>query len=210
MIYSKSTKDRVMKRIIISLIVAFVIGSVLGIGGTYAYFKTNNTFLKYGDSNTFDQEISMDWSNADMMQFQPIEINLDENIQEFIYLLCEGYNIDYSFVLALIDQESSFTVNAVSQTGDYGLFQINEVNHEELKNKLGISDISDPYENTRAGMFILRKLFEKYEEPAKVLMAYNMGETGAKILWDKDVFSTTYTDKVLELQKKYEKELKND
>ena len=28
------------------------------------------------------------------------------------------------------------------------------------------------------GMFILRKLFEKYETPEKVLMAYNLGESG--------------------------------
>lgn len=208
MIYSKSTKDKVMKKIIISLIVTFIIGVVLGTGGTYAYLKTNNAIpMKYGDSKAFNEEMSIDWSNAEMSNFKPIDINLDENIQEFIYLLCDGYNIDYSFVLALIDQESSFTINAVSNTGDYGLFQINEINHEELKRTLGIEDISDPYENSRAGMFILRKLFEKYEEPSKVLMAYNMGETGAKILWDKEVFSTTYTDKVLKLQKKYEKEL---
>lgn len=208
MIYSKSTKDKIMKKITMSLLIALVVGAVLGTGGTYAYLKTNNAIpMKYGDSKAFNEEMSIDWSNAEMLNFEPININLDENIQEFIYLLCEGYNIDYSFVLALIDQESSFTINAVSNTGDYGLFQINEINHEELKRTLGIEDISDPYENSRAGMFILRKLFEKYEEPSKVLMAYNMGETGAKILWDKEVFSTTYTDKVLKLQKKYEKEL---
>lgn len=208
MIYSKSTKNKVMKKITISLIIAFIIGGTLGIGGTYVLMKNNKgTPLKFGDSETYEEEISIDWSSADIMQFKPIEINLDENIQEFIYLLCEGYNIDYSFVLALIDQESSFTTNAVSETGDYGLFQINEINFKELENKLGITDISDPYENTRAGMFILRKLFEKYEEPTKVLMAYNMGETGAKILWDKNVFSTSYTDKILTLQKEYERKL---
>lgn len=210
MIYSKSTKDKVMKRIIISLIVAFVIGTTFGASGTYALMK-NKSSSKYGDSKNIDEEIDINWSNADMMQFKPIDIDLDENIQEFIYLLCDAYNIDYSFVLALIDQESSFTVNAVSDNSDYGLFQINEVNHEELKNALGITDINDPYENTRAGMFILRKLFEKYEEPTKVLMAYNMGETGAKALWDKNVFSTNYTKKILNLQKEYEKRLlKND
>lgn len=206
MIYSKSTKDKVMKKITISLLISLILGAVLGFGGTYAYFKTNtHTSLKYGENKAFEEDEALELSSVS--NFKTIDIGLDENIQEFIYLLCDGYDIDYSFVLALIDQESNFTINAVSNTGDYGLFQINEINHDELKNTLGIKDISDPYENTRAGMFILRKLFEKYEEPAKVLMAYNMGETGAKILWDKGVFSTTYTDKVLKLQNKYEKEL---
>lgn len=40
-------------------------------------------------------------------------------------------------------------------------------------------------------------LFEKYEDPEKVLMAYNMGETGAKRLWDKGIYETDYTNKVI-------------
>lgn len=49
-------------------------------------------------------------------------------------------------------------------------------------------------------MFILRKLFEKYEAPEKVLMAYNLGESGAKALWDKGVFETNYSKSVQRIQ----------
>ena len=75
--------------------------------------------------------------------------------------------------------------------------QINTINHEWMTEKFGFNDYLDPYQNTRAGIYILRKLFEKYEDPAKVLMAYNMGETGAKKLWNKGIFETDYTNEVL-------------
>lgn len=67
-----------------------------------------------------------------------------------------------------------------------------------MKEKLGITDFLDPYQNSRSGLYILRNLFEKYEKPEKVLMAYNLGETGAKKLWDQGIYETNYTKKVIE------------
>ena len=75
--------------------------------------------------------------------------------------------------------------------------QINTVNHEWLQEKLGITDFLDPYQNTRSGIYILRTLFEKYQDTAKVLMAYNMGEDGAKKLWDKGIYDTSTHKKSL-------------
>ena len=98
--------------------------------------------------------------------------------------------------MGLIQTESTFNSDIVSSTNDYGLMQINTVNHGWLQEKLGIKDFLDPYQNTRSGIYILRNLFEKYEDPAKVLMAYNLGETGAKKLWDKGIYETDYTRKV--------------
>ncbi len=103
--------------------------------------------------------------------------------------------------------ESNFTASAVSPTNDYGLMQINQVNHDELTQILGVTDFLDPYQNIRAGCFTLRKLFEKYQDPNLVLMAYNLGETGAANLWKQGVYSTSYTDKIITLQKQYTLEL---
>ena len=122
---------------------------------------------------------------------------MDEELQEFIYCLSYGYNIDYAFVMGLIETESTFDSGVISSTNDYGLMQINSINHEWLTEKLGITDFLDPYQNTRSGIYILRNLFEKYEEPEKVLMAYNMGENGAKKLWNKGIYETDYTRKTI-------------
>ena len=99
--------------------------------------------------------------------------------------------MDFTFVMAIIQQESGYQPDAVSNTDDYGLMQINKVNHGYITDEIGVTNYLDPYENVRAGMFILRKLFEKYETPEKVLMAYNLGESGAKALWDKAFLKPT-------------------
>ena len=143
--------------------------------------------------------MSVSYESEDTL-FVPLGVPLDSDVQEFIYYLSKGYNMDFTFVMAIIQQESGYQPDAVSNTDDYGLMQINKVNHGYITDEIGVTNYLDPYENVRAGMFILRKLFEKYETPEKVLMAYNLGESGAKALWDKGVFETNYSKSVQRIQ----------
>lgn len=163
---------------------------------------------KFGqiDDQTINKEIDLNWT-GDEYQFQPLDVDLDEETQEFIFYLCKGYNIDFCLVMAIIKQESNFDASTISPTNDYGLMQINIVNHEWLTDTLGVTDFLDPEENVRAGVFVLRKLFEEYNDPSLVLMSYNMGEKGATKLWKKGIYSTEYTESVFEYQAMFEKEL---
>lgn len=205
MIYSKSTKKQMINKILIMVLISFIIGSILGVGGFAVFSKltANKENIAYGDERTFKEEMSMDWEDGYTLGFQSLDIPMDDGLQEFIYCLSYGYNIDYAFVLALMDQESSFNADCISETNDYGLFQINIVNHDSLKEKLGLDNLTDPYQNTRGGLFMLRKLFEKYENPNDVLMAYNMGERGASTLWEKGVHNTPYSESIMKKAKVY-------
>lgn len=208
--YSKNTvKQRNNKRfrnIIISWVIVLVIGILIGTGfskiGQADSVETLAQFSEvelYGtlDGKTFNWGLSEDWTSGSELGFTPLEVGLDEDLQEFIYCLSYGYNIDYAFVMGLIQTESTFNPNVVSSTNDHGLMQINTVNHGWLQEQLGITDFLDPYQNARSGIYILRNLFEKYEQPEKVLMAYNMGENGAKKLWDQGIYETNYTRKTM-------------
>ncbi len=144
---------------------------------------------------TDNPEMSRDW--AGVLEFTPLDVPLAESTQEFIFYLSYGYYIDFPFVMGLIQAESSFRPDIISGTNDFGLMQINKVNHQWLQEQLGITDFLDPEQNIQAGLYILRTLFEKYDDPAKVLMAYNMGESGAKRLWEQGIFETNYSRKVL-------------
>ena len=93
--------------------------------------------------------------------------------------------------------------DGISSTNDYGLMQINACNHKWLTEELGITDFIDPYENIKAGLFILRGLLEKYDSTSKVLMAYNMGENGASKLWEQGIFESNYSKDVLQRQETY-------
>lgn len=176
--------------------------------GTDTPDNKNGQYAVYGayDDRHFTEEISLDWGGDDL-DFQPIPCALDKDIQEFTFYLCAGYNLDFPLVMAMMFCESSYDAGVVSVTNDYGLMQINKINHAELTRVLGVDDFLDPYQNIRAGCFMLRQLFEKYHDPHLVLMAYNMGEGGASNLWERGVYSTSYSEKIINLQSLYYKEL---
>jgi hypothetical protein len=202
---SKPIKRRtIANRIITSWVIIALIFSVAGfaIGAVSHSSKPKTETLIYGraaDGKIFDGDMSVSYESEDTL-FVPLGVPLDSDVQEFIYYLSKGYNMDFTFVMAIIQQESGYRPDAVSNTDDYGLMQINKVNHGYITDEIGVTNYLDPYENVRAGMFILRKLFEKYETPEKVLMAYNLGESGAKALWDKGVFETNYSKSVQRIQ----------
>lgn len=202
---SKPIKRRtIANRIITSWVIIALIFSVVGfaIGAVSHSSKPKTETLIYGrvaDGKIFDGDMSVSYESEDTL-FVPLGVPLDSDVQEFIYYLSKGYNMDFTFVMAIIQQESGYQPDAVSNTDDYGLMQINKVNHGYITDEIGVTNYLDPYENVRAGMFILRKLFEKYETPEKVLMAYNLGESGAKALWDKGIFETNYSKSVQQIQ----------
>lgn len=139
--------------------------------------QSSTETLVYGayDERCFTEEISLDWGVGDL-DFKPLDCKMPEEQQEFVYYLCSGYNLDFTLVMALIQHESSFDPNVISNTNDYGYMQINAINHDWLTETIGVTDYTDPYQNIRAGVFVLRKLFERYQDTDMVLMAYNMGE----------------------------------
>ena len=102
---------------------------------------------------------------------------------------------DYS---SMIERESSYQPDAVSDTGDFGLMQINICNHRWLYEELGITDVMDPEQNIEAGLYILGRAFQKYDDPDKALMAYNMGDSGMKSAWSKGQHSSKYSRAVIE------------
>ena len=224
--YSKNLRKAAMaKRIIASWAVVAVVFSLVGGLSGYA-LKTHITAkdrekekihtseqvstetLVYGayDERCFTEEISLDWGVGDL-DFKPLDCKMPEEQQEFTYYLCTGYNLDFTLVMALIQNESSFDPSVVSATHDYGYMQINEMNHQWLTDTLGVTNFTDPYQNIRAGVFVLRKLYERYQDTNMVLMAYNMGEDAAARLWEKGIYSTDYTEKILNYQMQFNEQL---
>lgn len=219
--YSRGIKKTLIaKRVVASWAIVAVLFSLVGFGiGSIVFNRdrpeTETTeqseqpeVLIYGqyDGRIFEGEMSLDWGSGDL-NFVPLDVPLNEDVQEFIFYLSAGYNIDFTFTMALMQHESGFQADVISATDDYGLMQINSCNHDYLKETIGVSDFLEPYSNIRSGMFILRKLFEKYETPEKVLMAYNMGEGGASKLWERGIYETNYSKAILQIQQQFKEEL---
>lgn len=134
------------------------------------------------------------------------DIALDASMQRWTHTMCESYGIGdkYTLVLAIMQVESGYNASAVSSTNDYGLMQINECNHDALRETLSIVDFLDPQQNIEAGVYMISTLLSKYESDEKALMAYNLGEGGAATLWDYGKYSTRYVEEVLAAQKQIE------
>lgn len=215
--YSRSIKKAsIGRRIVISWLIVAAVFSLIGLGIGVLIPKsgaadiepeqTSPDVLIYGapDGRIYEGGFPESYElENDFVFTTEIPVTFGEDLQEFTYYLSAAYDIDYTLVLAIISKESGFTPDGISSTNDYGLMQINACNHEWLTEELGITDFIDPYENIKAGLFILRGLFEKYDSTSKVLMAYNMGESGASKLWEQGIFESNYSKDVLQRQETY-------
>lgn len=125
------------------------------------------------------------------------DIPLSEDLQTYTYELCKAYDVEYETVLAIMQVESYFT-NVVSAGGDYGLCQINKVNHEWLYEKYGLDNMLDERQNIKACVVMLNNIQQNkyFDTPEKVLMAYNMGQSGAKKAIENGTTETDYTIKI--------------
>lgn len=138
------------------------------------------------------------------------DIPISHSLQRFIFEVCADENVPVSLVIAMIDHESKFNPEVVSATDDYGLMQINAINHGQLEEQYRAADMLDPYQNVFCGIKVLGSYIEKYDDLSYALMAYNMGEYGAKKAWESGMKTTSYSDSVLELMSEYEQEVKEN
>lgn len=126
------------------------------------------------------------------------DVPMSDELQRYIREQAERQDVPFEIALAVIERESSYQPDAVSDTGDFGLMQINICNHRWLYEELGITDVMDPEQNIEAGLYILGQAFQKYDDLDKALMAYNMGDSGMKSAWSKGQHSSKYSRAVIE------------
>ena len=142
------------------------------------------------------------------------DLPLSVELQLYTYDMCNEYGIvdSYELVLAMMWKESHFKPNTISSTNDYGIMQINKINHEWLSERLGITDFLDAKQSIKAGVYIISTLLNKYNNEHKALMAYNLGEAGAKRYWKRGTYTSSYSSAVvlrkgLVLQNKYSEDI---
>ena len=106
-------------------------------------------------------------------------IPLTAELQAVLRETCAEHGVPVPLALGVIQVESRFQPNAVSQEGCYGLMQLNP--------KYFPAGLS-PADNLRAGIEHLGCLLVEHGNPAAALTAYNAGH---------DTGSRTYADAVL-------------
>lgn len=147
------------------------------------------------EPETTDEEILEDPDESEKIQqalldqgYLHEEIPLDYDLQCHLIAVCEEYGVPYHIALGVIQAESSFMAD-VSNGTCFGYMQIHKINAGWLSEEIGVTDLADPYQNLRSGVYILSDLFADYGDWHKTLIAYNYGPGGAQ----EHVFSKGYT-----------------
>lgn len=91
---------------------------------------------------------------------------------DYIEIICQERGICPELMEAVIERESGWDPEAVN--GDcIGLMQVSEKWHQDRMERLGVTDLTDPYDNILVGIDYLSELFELYEDVGAVLMKWN-------------------------------------
>lgn len=143
----------------------------------------------------------MTYTPTETPQIDFEDIPLSNDLIEETLENCATYDVPPELAFSVMEVESNFQTDAVNPSGCYGLMQINDICTDWLSEELGITDLLDPEANIQAGVYILGTYLEKYDSTNKALMAYNLGPSGASTLWKQGIYSTSYTDKVLDKSK---------
>lgn len=142
-------------------------------------------------------------------EFISIGGDFPEEIQDFLWKICEERDLDFYILTAQIEVESGYRSTASGDKGaSVGYMQIQKKWHKKRMEAEGIKDISNPKDNIKVGTSYLKELYEKYEgDWHKTLMAYNMGEKRAKELWRIGKYSSEYSVKILTRAEEIKQEL---
>ena len=125
-------------------------------------------------------------------------VRLNEELQRFLYNKCQAYGVEYELILAIIGCESGWDVNVTSDGQYYGLGMISAVALPQLSSELGITDLTDPKQNIEAICFLMaEKIALNENHIPSALMSYNKGQSGAEVYFEKGIYETGYTIKVL-------------
>lgn len=207
-----TTTKRINRRKL-AVIQAYIIIALFVLFGLIAGFIVGR-FTASPEVETVTETVEVPTYNPEQLpevgEITYYNVPLSHSLQRFIYEVCADENVPVALVMAMIDHESHFNPEIVSNTDDYGLMQINAINHEQLEEQYRAADMLDPYQNVFCGIKVIGSYIEKYEDYSYALMAYNMGEYGAKKSWESGTTSTLYSDTILELMSEYEQEVKEN
>lgn len=104
------------------------------------------------------------------------DVPLSKDLQDYIFEVCESYGVDPAIIVAMIKKESTYRADIIGDSGNsYGLMQIQPRWHKARMDRLGVTNLLDPYQNVLVGTDYLAELIGHGQGLNWSLMAYNGG-----------------------------------
>ena len=152
------------------------------------------------------------WSDdGSLRRIKPLDVALDAETQWAIYEAC-GYDPGlFSLVMAIAEHESEFKPDLQGDNGQsLGMMQINTRWNTDRMKRLGVTDLTDPVQCAAVAIDYLQELESRYgfePESEALLMAYNMGPSGARKALNEGRTSTDYSREIMTVYQGYLEEL---
>lgn len=127
------------------------------------------------------------------------DVPLGEDLQLHIIETAESYGINPAIIIAMAYRESTYRAHLIGDGGDsYGLLQVQPKWHSERMQKLGCTDLLDPFQNVTVAVDYLAEHFDRYGDIGMALTAYNAGPSGAqKNYFSKGIYASKYATEVM-------------
>lgn len=110
------------------------------------------------------------------------DVPLEEELQDYIFDICEEYGVDPELIVSMIFHESNFDSAVIGENDSgysYGLMQIMPRWNYERMERLGCLDLLNPYQNVLVGVDLVAEYVQKGYGIEWALMAYNGGPSYA-------------------------------
>lgn len=192
---------------------AMVVGTLLGtsavvIGSTYRTLRAIDQIMSEPVPEEARYIRIIDEEIPAVKEIAPVQYDTmipDEYIP-YVLEIGQRYNICPELIMAVIETESGGNPDAVSESGCIGLMQIKPQFARGRMDKLGATDLYDPYSNILVGVDILVELADKYDDLPTVLMCYNKGEYSGAVERAEAGEYSGYATKIMQRTEELEKQ----
>jgi soluble lytic murein transglycosylase-like protein len=181
-----------------------LLGMILGIFLLTSLNFTDETFGGLGFEVSGPEERAVDVIAGHLVEKNALIPDEElRAVARTMYDASRRYSVDYRLVLAVMEAESNFRQDVVSDAGAIGIMQVKPVVARTFAREVGIpyerDVLHDPHTNVRFGVYYLSWLSRYYDNDYAVLYAYNVGYTRARQSMQRGSEPKTwYTRKVME------------
>lgn len=110
------------------------------------------------------------------------DVPLSEELQIHIIETAKVNGIDPAIIFAIAHRESNYKADVIGDNGaSVGLMQVQPYWHSERMERLGCTDLLDPFQNVTVAVDYLVELLTRYGTIDKALVAYNKGHYAGTI-----------------------------
>ena len=150
---------------------------------TSAVTTSPSIFIEETETPTTEDTEATEVTEATLPPVILYNIPLDADLQMHIIAEANTHGIDPTIIMAMAYKESTYNPNAIGDGGNsFGLLQIQPRWHTSRMNKLGCTDLMNPFDNVSVAVDYLSEMLDRYDgDIAKALVAYNAGHYNGTI-----------------------------